>query len=303
MPLLPPRAPNGQTTWAASPMKIVRPTRKVVEQVVAVLVRADPDELELDVGAELLAQARAGDLGPADRFRVGVLVHLVVEAPDGVGHQVLPDGAALVERRVDPGPALDRERLLEADVADAPAVGVARRMRLEAERVADPAVGAGGVDEPVGLERVGAGRRLDLDDRAVAAVLDASDLALPADRLGRELADPLDQEPLEVELLQVDEGRLLGVALVLQVEGVDLVGAREGAADRPGDALGADLLVDAEPRRRSRGSFARSRCRATTRRERRRCRPRRGRRRATPRSARSQASVRPARPAPAMTTG
>ena len=42
-----------------------------VEQVVAVLVRADPDELELDVGAELLAQARAGDLGPADRFRVG----------------------------------------------------------------------------------------------------------------------------------------------------------------------------------------------------------------------------------------
>jgi hypothetical protein len=29
MPLLPPRAPNGQTTWAASPTKIVRPTRKV----------------------------------------------------------------------------------------------------------------------------------------------------------------------------------------------------------------------------------------------------------------------------------
>ena len=44
---------------------------KGVEQVVAVLVRADPDELELDVGAELLAQARAGDLGPADRLRVG----------------------------------------------------------------------------------------------------------------------------------------------------------------------------------------------------------------------------------------
>ena len=43
-----------------------------VEQVVAVLVRADPDELELDVGAELLAQPRAGDLGLADRFRVGV---------------------------------------------------------------------------------------------------------------------------------------------------------------------------------------------------------------------------------------
>jgi len=42
--------------------------------VVAVLVRADPDEFELDVGTELLAQSRARDLGPADRFRVGALV-------------------------------------------------------------------------------------------------------------------------------------------------------------------------------------------------------------------------------------
>ena len=219
-----------------------------VEQVVAVLVRADPDELELDVGAELLAQARAGDLGPADRFRVGVLVHLVVEAPDGVGHQVLPDGAALVEGRVDPGPALDRERRLEADVADAPAVGVARR------------------DAPRGRARRGSccwrrWRRRTTRPRARSAPAGVSTsttapslpcstrthLALPADRLGVELADPLDQEPLEVELLQVDEGRLLGEALVLQVERVDLVGAREGAADRPGDALRADPLVDAEP--------------------------------------------------------
>jgi len=56
--LLPPRAPpNGETTWAASPMKIVRADLEVIEQVVAVLVRADPDELELDVGAQLLAQS------------------------------------------------------------------------------------------------------------------------------------------------------------------------------------------------------------------------------------------------------
>jgi hypothetical protein len=34
-----------------------------LEQVVAVLVGADPDELELDVGAELGAQPLARDLG------------------------------------------------------------------------------------------------------------------------------------------------------------------------------------------------------------------------------------------------
>ena len=72
-------------------------------------------------------------------------------------------------------------------------------------------------------------------------------LALPAQVGAAELEDAVDQEPLEIELLQVDEGRLLGAAFVLQVEGVELVGAGEGAADRPGDALGADPLVDAQP--------------------------------------------------------
>jgi hypothetical protein len=219
---------------------------KRVEQVVAVLVRADPDELELDVGAELRAQALPRDLGLADRLRIGVLVHLVVEPPDGVGHQVLPDAAPFVERRVDPGPALDLQGLFETDVGDAPAVGVARHVRLDPERVADPAVRAGRVDEPVGLERVRAGRRLDVHDRAVARVLDADDLRLPADRALVELADAIDEEPLEIELLQVDERRLLGASVVLEVERVDLVGAGERATDRPRDPLGADPFVDAE---------------------------------------------------------
>src|SRR6185295_15891076 len=162
------------------------------------------------------------------------------------GHEVLPDAATFVERRVDPRPALDRQRLCEADVADAPAVGVPRRVRLEPERIADPAVGAGRVDEPVGLERIRAGGSLDVDERAVAGVLDADDLRLPADRALVELADAIDEEPLEIELLQVDERRLLGAAVVLEVERVDFVGARERAADRPRDPLGADPPVDAE---------------------------------------------------------
>ena len=193
-----------------------------------------------------LLPPRARDLGLADRLGVGVLVHLVVEPPDGVGHQVLPDAAARIERCIDPRPALDRQRLLEADVADAPAVGVARRVRLETERVANPAVRAGRVDEPVGPERIRAGGRLDVDDRAVARMLDANDLRLPADRALVEGADAVDEEPLEIELLQVDERRLLGAAVVFEVERIDLVGARERAADRPRDPLGADLLVDAE---------------------------------------------------------
>ena len=47
-------------------MKRTRPCAEVVEQVVAVAVRPDPDELELHVGPELLAQARARHLGLAD---------------------------------------------------------------------------------------------------------------------------------------------------------------------------------------------------------------------------------------------
>ena len=36
------------------------------------------------------------------------------------------------------------------------------------------------------------------------------------------------------------------MAVVFEVDAVDLVCAREGAADRPGDALGANAIVDAE---------------------------------------------------------
>src|SRR4029079_10849255 len=83
---------------------------------------------------------------------------------------------------------------------------------------------------------------------ALARVLDADDLRLPADRAFVELADAIDQEPLEIELLQVDEGRLLGAAVVLEVERVDLVGAGERTTDRPRDPLGPNPFVDAEPR-------------------------------------------------------
>ncbi len=136
---------------------------EAVEQVVAVAVRPDPHELELHVRPELLAQPRARHFGLADVGRVAVFGHLVVDAPHAVGHQVLPHAAAFVEGRIDPGPALGRQRLLEAHVADAPAVGAARRVRLDAELRADRAVGARGVDQAVGLDGVAAGGRFDVE--------------------------------------------------------------------------------------------------------------------------------------------
>ena len=104
------------------------------------------------------------------------------------------------------------------------------------------------VDEPVRLQCIGARRCLDVHDDAVRQVLDPRHAALPADHFAIDLADAVDQEPLEVELLQVDERRLLGQAVVFEVEGEDLVAARERAAHRPGDALGANALVQPHAR-------------------------------------------------------
>ena len=104
----------------------------------------------------------------------------------------------------------------------------------EAELRADGLLDAGGVDQPVGLERVVAGRRLHGDAHVVGPA------STPVTRFFQRRSqrpssqDAVDQEPLEVELLQVDEGRLLERLCVcwLQVEGVDLVVAGE-ASGRP----------------------------------------------------------------------
>ena len=63
-----------------------------------------------------------------------------------------------------------------------------------------------------------------------------------------QLVDALDQIPFDVELLDVDEGRLgreVEVALLVQVEGIDLVVAGKRAAHAPLHTLGGDALVQA----------------------------------------------------------
>ena len=138
MPVLPPRAPNG-----------LDDVRRVADEEHAAVrgsvssrwsrywygpIQTNSNSTSGPSCSRSRAPATSGRLMCV---RVAVLGHLVVDAPDVVGHQVLPDGAAFVEGRVDPGPALGRQRLLEAHVADAPAVGAARGVGLEAELRAD----------------------------------------------------------------------------------------------------------------------------------------------------------------------
>jgi len=67
---------------------------------------------------------------------------------------------------------------------------------------------------------------------------------------GVELVYALHQKAFYVELLDVGEGWLQGeleVFLLAQVEGIDLVGSREGATHAPLNALARDAFKHAEP--------------------------------------------------------
>src|SRR3990172_1153027 len=123
------------------------PVAEVVEKGGAGRIGAHPHQPELAV-PEVRAQPRFGHVPAAHVLGIAVGGHLVVYPPNHLPHQLLPDAAVLVERRLDPGPALGHELLLEADVGDAPAVGAARAVGLEPEAVADRAVHAGRVDDP-----------------------------------------------------------------------------------------------------------------------------------------------------------
>ena len=95
------------------------------------------------------------------------------------------------------------------------------------------------------LRRVGAGRGLDRDARAVARGVDAGDPVAEA-QLDPDLQRALDQELLEIVLLAVDEGRHAMAGLGQQVELVDHPVAPEHLALLPGDALVEHPLADAE---------------------------------------------------------
>src|SRR5690606_30545889 len=120
--------------------------------------RADPDDFDAGVGAELAGQAFLDDVFAAHVGRVGIGRHLVVDAPDVVAHQVLPHGAVLVERRFDPGVPLHGRALGEAHVGDAPAVVPLPGGDRRADPFAEGAVRARRVDDVIGPQLVVAGR-------------------------------------------------------------------------------------------------------------------------------------------------
>ncbi|MCY1379766.1 hypothetical protein D9M69_675140 [compost metagenome] len=106
---------------------------------------------------------------------------------------------------------------------------------------------AGGVDHVFGFHAVAAGGCLHGECGEVGVLLEGGEAVLPAQLHGAKLLDALDQEAFDVELLDVDEGRLLRevvLALLTEVEAVDLVLAGEGAAHAPLHALGGDAIKE-----------------------------------------------------------
>ena len=155
------------------------------------------------------------------------------------------------------------------------------------------------------MQLVVAGGRADGQRRALAVLVERGQPVLPAQFDLAQLIEPVDQEGLDVELLDVDEGRLAGEvvgALLAQVERINLVLAGKRAANAPLDALGRDAVVYAQAledlqrplrvadaaRRRALDADRVVTSSTTA---------------GMPRCASAHASVRPVMPAPTMTTG
>ncbi len=227
-----------------------------VQALAAVGVGADPDDLAfimLKLAAKLGIQPGAHHVFTADFFRVGIGRHLVVDAPDAVGHQVLPYGPALVKGRFNPGVALDGGRRFKTHIGNAPAVIAFFGGDRGLTPAAKWAVRAGAVNHVVGLQRVAAGRRGDGQRGVVRVLFHRRDAVVPAQAhwmvfcIGP--AELLDQEPFDVKLLDIDKRRLQAQRmrlLLAQVKRVHLVAAGKGAAHAPLHAFFGDALVDAQ---------------------------------------------------------
>ena len=174
----------------------------------AVGVGPNPDHFNTHVRAKLQGQALAHHVFTADVVRVRVGGHLVVDAPHVVGHQVLPDSAVLIERRLNPSVALGRRPGGEAHVGNAPAVVPLFGGDSGIAPAAERAVCASGVDHVGGVDLVGACRGGDAEGGRCVFLGEGCDAAFPTDVHMAELQHPFDQKALDVELLEVDERRL-----------------------------------------------------------------------------------------------
>ena len=86
-------------------------------------------------------------------------------------------------------------------------------------------------------QAVGAVRRLDPEFRMIRVRRDADHAVLPAQMETRHAKCAVDQHLLDMELLEIDEGRHLVPGFRQEVEGVKLALALKDPAPAPGDAL------------------------------------------------------------------
>ena len=179
---------------------------------------------------------RRDALGALLDLGVGVPAELEVDAPNIVRLPVQQHALARMKRRIEPEPALGRERGAHVHVGDQEAVVKNLTLALQPEQRAHTRARAVASDHILGVDRVFALRGLDVQAHAVAAGLHADDALTPAQVEFAQALRALDERGFGVVLLQVDEGWALVPRLGLQIEAVEQIGAEKDLADLPAHA-------------------------------------------------------------------
>ena len=221
-------------------------------------VDADPFQLELNMlealAVECGADAWADALGPLFGLGVAVVLgrptELEIHAPDVVGFAVQQGALLRVERRVEPEAAFAvvgvERRFAEQHVGNEKAVLKNAARHVQTQLSAYRAARAVGHDQPIGVQRVAAFGRFNVQRCAALVGRHRQHLVLPAQIDQRQRLRALHQHLLQVVLLQIDHARPAVARLGQQVEAEHLALAMEGAADVPGHALGHHRVAHAQ---------------------------------------------------------
>ena len=250
MPPLPPRAPNGEMTWALSPSEDHPVRARSGRAGGSGRNRPRSNRSSNGRSPTMAFDARDHAFWFALLVRVGTGPELQIDAIDVVGLLVQQRRVAGVERRLEPEPAFARKVRLHLDIADEEAF-----LELAALEVQDQGRrGCGtwhrrrrGRSARRSRRARPASRLETVAPSACGVIATALFFQRRSIRSGK-IRAPLDQVLLDIILLQIDEGRHLVAGLGQQVEVVDFPVAVEQAADLPGHALG-----DACGRRRPAG--------------------------------------------------
>ena len=223
-------------------------------------------------------------------------IELQVDPPDVVGLLVQQRGAAGMERRIEPEPALGRKRRRHLDVGDQELVLEHLACEFRAHHLPQRRARAVAGDDILRMQPIRTVRRLDRQQRHGRCAARAPSPCCASAGRWREAPDAVDQIGLGIELLQVDEGRPLVALLRQQVELVELRARRERSCRRSTPRPCRPCAGRCRAGPRIPASVLRSRSRASPRRSGRRRRAARPSGRAAP--DRSPATARPDRRRP-----